>query len=89
MIRRLLIASFVLIFILGILIGIFFNSPSTAGLTVSAKNNASGTEYSYTKTICNSTKCTDVVVNCSNGNISEINSTANLGNLRNNTNASC
>jgi hypothetical protein len=61
-----------LIFILGILIGVFFNNSPVTGGVVNAQSNKSNNDYTYTKAVCNSTKCIDVVVNCSNGNITEI-----------------
>lgn len=92
--NRLVIASFTLIFILGILIGLFFDGSPVSGSDISLdKNKSFGTDYVYTKAVCNSTGCVDVVVNCSSGNVSEIKSASNSKefgfDLRNSTNISC
>jgi len=96
---NLFVVSLILIFALGILIGVFFNSSGFGGLTgaaVSAGNKTTSGDYSYTKAVCNATSCIDVVVNCSNGKITETKQIGNFSDFgsswndtRGNKNLSC
>ena len=67
---KLLVIGLAGLFILGVIIGVVFKDGILTGRTVESDENLGN--YTYTSAVCSENKCVDVLIECSDGEVIDL-----------------